>query len=176
MVVSLSMKPFHPNLSPVHARDHAKPGHDCRFTTGVLLLWLLLGLLLGVAGALLSWAALPEVRESPHAPRVLTPPFLLSHSDGPTLKLGFGNPEGALPCHHLRTAGCSLECPHGASPPGSAPGLFPDLSLSRPLIAPSPPPPSPGAFRDLPSQPSSDGSLPDPPPRASSLETVTNVP
>ena len=176
MSFPLSMMRLHFNQRPVRGRERTEGDFLLpQFSTKRLGLWLLLG----VFGAVLVMASSRETRERPVALPALSSPSSSTFPDGPSLippDSQSRHPEGALPCHHLRTAGCSLECPHESCPPGSPPGLFPDLFLSTPLTDPSPPPPLRGAFRDLPSRPSSDRGLPDPPPRASSLETVSNVP
>lgn len=137
--------------------------------------WSTLGLLAAVLGAIFFLVALPR-----HTHAGL---FLLPEPSAPALQAEHlpippdfqsRHPERALPCRHIRTTGCSLECPHEAGAALTSPGLLPDLAFERPETAPFLPCLSPGVFREPAPLASPVRTLPDPPPRLSSLRTSDN--
>ena len=176
MPVLLSMTPFHQYVTPFHARGHGKPSQARRCPAGILFLCLLLG----IVGTLFYRLASPDIHDVFHSLRILASPGPSTRPEETILRLAIGNAientQGALPCHHFRTTGCSLECPHEGFPPGRAPGVVPDLSLPRPLTLRLPLHPLHGVFRTPPTRPSHDGILPDPPPRGPSIQPLTRIP
>jgi len=81
----------------------------------------------------------------------------------------FRHPEGALPCHHLRTSGCSLECPHDSTLPGSVPTFSPDMNFQDPSPVIASLREVLASRRHSPAPPVPPLALPDPPPRGSSV-------